>query len=66
MTDFKTGTSSLGVSSSCLFEFSHAEENSKKYDDDTSRHLLNLSNYNKNESPEAPHFAWILLEEKKA
>ena len=29
-------------------------------DDDTS--VLNLSNYNKDGAPEAPHFAWVLLE----
>jgi hypothetical protein len=28
--------------------------------------LLNLSNYNKDGSPEAPHSTWVLLEEKKA
>jgi hypothetical protein len=27
---------------------------------------LNLSNYNKDGSPEAAHFTWVLLEEKKA
>ncbi len=33
-------------------------------DDDTSKH--NLSNYKKDGSPEAPHYTWVLLEEKKA
>jgi hypothetical protein len=35
-----------------------------KHNDDTSKH--NLSNYNKDGSPEAPLFTWFLLEEKKA
>jgi hypothetical protein len=32
----------------------------------TVKHVLNLSKYNKNGSPEAPHFTWVLLEDKKA
>ena len=35
-----------------------------KHDDDASKH--NLSNYNKDGSPEAPLMTWVLLEEKKA
>jgi hypothetical protein len=30
------------------------------HDDDTSKHVLNLTNYNKDASPEAAHFSWVL------
>ena len=36
-----------------------------KNDDDTSNHVFNLSNYNKDESPESVHFTWVLLQETR-
>ena len=37
-----------------------------KHDDDTSKHVLNLSSYMQDEPPESAHFTWVLLEDKKA